>query len=79
MEKCCQYGGARFGEVFLGGAVAGLIAGFIAGFVAAILGQADAAAFWGQIAGLIVAIPVSLWDLRASINKHQLRPAQTST
>lgn len=64
---------------FLGGAAAGFIAGFIIGFVGGMLGQADAAAFWGGIGGLIMAIPVSLWAMRAAINKHHLRPAQTST
>jgi predicted PurR-regulated permease PerM len=63
----------------LGGAVAGFIAGFIIGFIGAMLGQADAAAIWGGIAGLIVAIPVSLWAMKAAINKHHLRPTQTST
>lgn len=63
----------------LGAAVAGFIAGFIVGFIGAMLGQADAVAFWAGIAGLVVAMPVSLWSMRAAINKHHLRPAQSST
>ena len=64
---------------FLGGAAAGFLAGAFAGFVAGLLGHLDAAAAWGGIAGTIVAIPVSLWAMRAAINKHNLRPANTST
>ena len=68
---------SMFWRGVLGGVAAGLIAGGAAGFVAALLGHVDAAATWGEIAGAIVAIPVSLWAMRAAINRHYLRPANT--
>ena len=63
----------------LGGIVAGSIAGFFAGIVAGIVGQPEAAGVWGGIAGWVVSIPVSLWAMRAAINKHDLRAANSST
>ena len=63
----------------LAGTVAGALAGAIAGFLAAVLGSPDAAGSWGAIAGAVVAIPASLWAVRAAINKHHLRPAEPQT
>ena len=60
---------------FLAGAVIGFVIGFGVGFLAALLGNPDAAGPWGAIAGTLVSIPVSLWAMRAAINKHHLRPA----
>lgn len=62
---------------FLVGAAAGFVAGFVVGFGGALLGHPDASGLWGSVAGMIVSIPVSLWALRAAINKHNLRPAQS--
>lgn len=62
---------------FLGGAIAGSLAGFVAGFLAALLGNPEAGGLWGGIAGTITSIPVSLWAMRAALNKHHLRPDET--
>ncbi|NHF71675.1 hypothetical protein G7044_00795 [Paracoccus sp. 12-3] len=62
---------------FIFGTVAGFIAGAIAGLAAGMLGHPEAGGLWGSIAGGLVAIPVSLWAMRAAINKHEFRPAQT--
>lgn len=58
---------------FLAGALAGFVLGGIVGFIAYAIGQPEAGGQWGGIAGTLSAIPVSLWALRAAINKHQLR------
>lgn len=52
---------------------------FIAGYISVSLSNPDAAAFWGAIAGMLVSIPVSVWALRAAINKHHLHPVGTQT
>lgn len=61
----------------LGGAAAGFAAGFLLGFIGALLGQAEMASLWGGVAGMIVAIPVSIWALKAALNKHNLRPVKS--
>lgn len=57
------------------GFLAGIVAGFVIGFVFQITGYGHLARQWGSIAGLLVGIPVSLWALKATLEKHRLFPA----
>lgn len=63
----------------LAGMLAGAIAGAIIGFVAGMLGYSEAAGPWGSIAGLLAGILVSIWALRATINKYFFSKNDTST
>lgn len=66
-----------FWRMTLVGAIAGFVAGFIAGFIAGALGYPGSGPLWGAIAGTLVYLPVSIWALRAAINKHDLTHSPT--
>ncbi len=54
--------------------IVGFIIGFVVGFLGGVLGYPDLGMLWGLIAGAPIGILVSLWAVRAAINKHGLRP-----
>jgi len=52
--------------------IVGLVLGFFVGFIAALTGQAGQSGFVGGVVGWLGSIPVSIWALKAAINKHGL-------